>query len=232
MSSDDDGWIDRTTSDPEFADAVWSGTAPLDGAPSWYPQFSRLVNAAGTPRVPDDDEVGRRDAAWADVSRRTRRTRRRRLVVAGAVALGAALAAGGAAAASDGGLRNLPFLGWEAGGDAREPDAPGLVDGVSPAGAGTQSSMSGPEPVAERAVPPGHARTDGPPTACQPDLAPSPGCSERSERGRGRGAGRSATPPRTPPGTPPGQAADVRPVDDDAGGPPPWSQRPDNPPAP
>lgn len=190
MSRDDDQWIERTVSDPEFADAVWSGKASPEDAPPWYPRVVRILDAAHRRRPPDDADLARSREVWSELSgrqhRRERRQRRRRLLVAGAVAAGVALAAGGAAAAMEGGLAGLPFFGSQPAvddvHDDAEPTGPGR--GVTVPAADAPTSVSRRRPAAALGTPRG--RRPGPlPSACQPQATLSPGCSEQ----RGQAAG-------------------------------------------
>lgn len=117
---DEERWIERTESDPDFADAVWAGAVPEDEAPSWYPRFVRLLDAARTPAPPTELEAARTSDAWAEVQRRAqRRRRRRRMVVVRVVAVGAAVAAGATAAAAATDVPLLPEVRWES--PDREP---------------------------------------------------------------------------------------------------------------
>jgi hypothetical protein len=197
---DDDQWIDRTVSDPEFADAVWSGKAPLDDAPTWYPRVVRMLDAAHRRRPPDDAELARSREAWSELSggldRRERRQRRRRLIVAGAVAAGVALAVGGAAAAMEGGLAELPFFGSQpAVGDVHDDaDPAGQASTVTVPTGDAQTSVSRRRP-AGAGTPSPRGRRPGPlPSACQPQATPSPGCSDRSEQVGGGPADPSPAP--------------------------------------
>jgi hypothetical protein len=112
---DEDRWIERTVSDADFADAVWSGSAS-DDAPSWYPDLVRVLDAARNPPAPDYVELSRGREAWSEVAHRARR---RRWVVAAAAVAVMALTAGGAAAAMDKRVVQAPVHGVHPGGGLR-----------------------------------------------------------------------------------------------------------------
>lgn len=186
---DDDRWIERTVSDPEFADAVWSGRAPADEAPAWYPRLARMLRTACDQPEPDDADLARRHDAWSEVVRQAqRRQRLRRVLTAGAVAVGVALAAGSAAAAM-GGVESLPFLGSETGeGGAARTAGPADVGGGDGAGVNPTTPA-----VASGTEPDGHARCrpEEATLPTLPDAASSPGCYERRRPGGLRKLARS-----------------------------------------
>ena len=197
--------------DPELADAVWSGTASPDDAPSWYPRVVRIVEAARRRRPRDDADVDRARAAWNELTHRAHvRQRRRRLLVAGAVAVGAALVAGGAAAAMDGGLDHVPFLGSApAVGDVVDAHRLRHADDGAPGGPPRdvmrrRSVASRPRPASRPASRPAPSvvlpdvlvpEPSVVPPACEPEVAASPGC---SERGRHAGDGPADRPAQSP----------------------------------
>jgi hypothetical protein len=196
---DEDRWIERTVSDGEFADAVWSGTAPIEDAPPWYPELVRILGAAGNEPALEGADPARGRDDWSEVVRRARRRRRRRRVlVAGAVALGVAVAAGGAAAATGSRLDDLPLLrSGPVVGDAGN-DRPDTETRVTVADASAPDPLSrlrpdrapGPAPGAGRRP----ARTA---PSCQPEATREPGCSDRGRRSDKR---RPAQRPGSPPG--------------------------------
>jgi hypothetical protein len=186
---DEDRWIERTVADPEFADAVWSGQAPVDDAPEWYPRVLRILEAAHHRPPPDEDDVAVRHEAWTELSRRLhRRQWRRRLIVVGAVAVGAALVAGGAAAAMSGGFDDLPAPRAEAEEDGvPRGDDPVEVNADSMVGrADVPATVGGRGAATEGASREGGraSRAQPPILGCLPEPDPSPGCSgDRSTRG-------------------------------------------------
>lgn len=172
---DEDHWWERTESDPDLAEAVWAGEVSEGAAPSWYPAFVHLLDAAGSPGPSSKAELARTGEAWIEVQREARRRkRRRRMLVAKAVAVGAAIAAGAtaAAAATDGQV--LPLVQWEAKYGAAAVDA-GVVE-VPPA----------PEPDGVNS----ENRPDEAKPRCPEKRAPENGAHE-AEHGSGRSCGKA-----------------------------------------
>jgi hypothetical protein len=110
---DEERWLDRAESDPEFAEAVWAGEAPEDEGPAWYPRLARLLGALRTP-TQQADATGAGEA-WLEVQRRARqRQQRRRKRVVRGIVIGAAVTAGATAAAATH-PHLLPAVRWDRG---------------------------------------------------------------------------------------------------------------------